>query len=369
MTGEELVCGIREARERRRRVIDSVCGACENKCCRQMTMMGSQDLRRLLRGMLLDPEFERSVRAGLCRVGDRLEADLRIVRQVTELLAAAYGDQQARDLAELRANVEEWGRFIAWLRSDFALELPELRRLLMFSAIRSNTLHALGRFRGGLGALVNLAGDQADFRFHGRRIAPPPCLFWLDDIGCICLDAKPAKCANFFCAGVPNLLEELRGALSFDEFVLANVRLARLDDVIAMMRLERRLGPEFVDPMIVLGVREEDLDAIIAALGRAGETTVVRRLDRPGMRSAAEVETELAAIPAGVGLVEVYPALDGNTLYELALALDRIRLRDEHPSYTLLACELTPTPAAHPLWDDRMMAQPLGALDLFALER
>ena len=202
MTGEELVSGIREARERQRRVIDSVCGACDNKCCRQMTMMGSQDLRRLLRGMLLDPEFERSVRAGLRRVGDRLEADLRIVRQVTELLAAAHGDQQARDLAELRANVEEWGRFIAWLRSDFALELPELRRLLMFSAIRSTPSmpgpvpRRAGRARQPLGQPGRLPLPRPPHR-------PATLSVWLDDIGCICLDAKPAKCANFFCAGCP----------------------------------------------------------------------------------------------------------------------------------------------------------------------
>ena len=49
-------------------------------------------------------------------------------------------------------------------------------------------------------------------------------------------------------------------------------------------------------------------------------------------------------------------------------ALDRIRLRDEHPSYVLAATGLMATPAAHPLWDDRMMAQPLGALDLLVIE-
>lgn len=369
VTGDELVRRIREASERRQQVIDAVCGACENKCCEQMTMMGTQDLRRLLRGMLLDAEFESFVRAGLRRVADNLENDLRVVRQVTELLAAAQGAQQPGDLAELRTNVEEWERFVAWLRSDFELTLPELRRLLMFSAIRSNTLNALTRFRGALGALVNLSGGQASFRFHGRRIAPPPCLFYLEDLGCICRDAKPAKCANFFCAGVPNLLAELRGALSFDEFVLANVALASVEDIAAMMRLERRLGPQFVLPKIVLGVSDEQTEELVAAVGRAGESTRVRHLERPGIRSAAEVEEALKAIPAGTGLVEVFPALDGNTLYELALALDRMRLRDEHPSYTLLAGELIPTPAAHPLWDDQMMAQPLGALDLFAIER
>ncbi len=368
LTGEELVRRIQDSAERRRRVIDAVCGACENKCCRQMTMMGGQDLRRLLRGMLLDEEFEGRVRQGLYRVSDRLETDLRVVQQVTDLLAASQDEADASDLAALRGNVRDWADFVAWLRSDFDLRLDELRRLLVFSAIRSNTLNALARFRGGLGALVNLSGDDAGFRCHGRRIAPPPCLFYLDDIGCICNDAKPAKCANFFCAGVPNLLEELRRELSFDDFVLANIGIAPTDRIIAMMRLERRLGPEFVDPKIVVGAADQDIEEIAAAMGRAGESVRLKRIDRPGMRSAAEVEQELAGIPDRTGIVEVYPAIDGNTLYELALALDRIRLRDEHPSFVLIARELVPTPAAHPLWDDQMMAQPLGALDLFAIE-
>ncbi|MGD9497879.1 MAG: hypothetical protein AB7Y46_16370 [Armatimonadota bacterium] len=368
MTGEELVQKVREASAHRQRVIEAVCGACENKCCKQMTMMGGQDLRRLLREMLMSSEFEQRVRGGLRRVADRLEADLRAVQQVTELLSAAHGTGASADLAALRANVEDWAAFVAWLRSDYDLRLEELRRLLVFSAIRSNTLNALGRFRGGLGALVNLSGREGTFRFHGRRIAPPPCLFYLDDIGCICEEAKPAKCANFFCAGVPNLLAELRRTLSFDEFVLANFTATSLARVIATLRLERKLGQEFIDPMIVVGVSDADVEAIAGAMGRAGESVRLKRVDRPGMRSAAEVEQELAAIPERTGLVEVYPAIDGNTLYELALALDRIRLRDEHPSFVLLARELVATPVAHPLWDDQMMAQPLGALDLFVLE-
>ena len=369
MTGQELVRSVRSARERREQVINSVCGACQTKCCQQMTMMGGQDLRRLLRAMLLDPDFERRVRAGLRRAADPLERDLRVVEQVTELLAASRGEEQAADLAPLRACVAEWEGFVGWLRTDFDLTLDELRRLLMFSAIRSNTLNALDRFRGGLGALVNLSGREAGFRFHGRRIAPPPCLLYLDDAGCLCGDAKPAKCANFFCAGVPNLLEELRRALCFDEFVLANIHVASVASISAMIRLERRLGPEFVDPKIVLGATDEDIEAVVETLGEAAENVRLRRVERPGIRSAAEVEQELASVPRGIALVEVHPAIGGNTLYELALALDRIRLRDEHPSFVLMARELLPTPAAHPLWDDRMMAQPLGALDLFAVER
>lgn len=368
MTGHELVAKVREARERRDAIIARVCGACENKCCQQMTMMGTQDLRRLIRGMLLDPQFEREVREGLCAVADRLEDDLRVVREVTELLAASAGAGREGELAELRRSVEDWREFVRWLRSPFPVAQSEMRRLLMFSAIRSNTLNALSRFPGGLGALVNLSGNQASFQFRGRRIAPPPCLFYLEEIGCICEDAKPAKCANFFCAGVPNLLEELRASLGFDDFVLANVQPVEMERILRMIDLERDLGPEYIEPKIILGASEEDIDRIARRMGQAGETVRVKRIERPGLRSASEVEQELKAIPVGTGLIEVFPGIGGNTLYELALALDRIRLRDEHPSYVLAATGLMTTPAAHPLWDDRMMAQPLGALDLLVIE-
>ncbi|MBD3292931.1 MAG: hypothetical protein GF393_08415 [Armatimonadia bacterium] len=368
MTGHELVEKVCEARERRDAIINAVCGACENKCCQQMTMMGTQDLRRLIREMLLDEDFERRVRAGLRRVADRLDVDLRVVREVAELIGAASADGRADEMAELRRNVAEWADFVRWLRSDFAVSAEEMRRLVMFSAIRSNTLNALARFPGGLGALVNLSGNEASFQFRGRRIAPPPCLLFLEDSGCICDQAKPAKCANFFCAGVPNLLEELRSELGFDDFVLANVSPAGMDRILRTSRLERKLGPEFVEPKIILGASEDEIDSIARVMGQAGETVRVKQIQRPGLRSASEVEEQLKAIPEGTALIEVFPGIDGNTLYELALALDRIRIRDEHPGYVLAATGLLTTPAAHPLWDDRMMAQPLGVLDLFVIE-
>lgn len=368
MTGHELVENVRKARDLRDAVIQEVCGACENKCCLQMTMMGGQDLRRLIREMRIDEQFEQQVRSGLRKVADRLENDLRVVQEVAQLIAAASPNDRADDIAELSRAVKDWAEFVEWLCSDFPIEQSEMRRLLMFSAIRSNTLNALSRFPGGLGALVNLSGDRASFQFRGRRIAPPPCLFYLEEIGCICDRAKPAKCANFFCAGVPNLLEELRSALGFDDFVLANVTPATIERVLATIELERDLGPEFIEPKIVLGASEEEIDRIAGRMQRSGETIRIKRIERPGLRSASEVEQELSTIPDGTGLVEAFPAINGNTLYELALGLDRIRLRDEHPSYVLAATELLTTPAAHPLWDDRMMAQPLGVLDLFVLE-
>ncbi len=367
MASDQLVDRVRRARERRQAVIDRVCGACENKCCEQMTMMGGQDLRRLVTAMLVDPEFANRVRSGLSCVADILDRDLTALRQVAELLGAS-GSGDPDDFAELQHNLDQWADFVRWLRGSFSLDLAQMRRLLHFSAIRSNTLNALDRFPGGLGALVNLSGPESSFRFTGRRIAPPPCLFYLDDRGCICEDAKPAKCANFFCAGVPNLLEELRRELDFDDFVLANLDLRDFEMVLDMISLERDLGRKFVEPKVLIGAPDGAVDRISEVMRAAGEEVEIRRIERPGLRSAAEVGEELGQIPGGRARIDVYPGIDGNALYELALALDRIRLRDEHPSYVLIAGQLNSTPAAHPLWDDRMMAQPLGALDLFVIE-
>lgn len=368
MKGNELVTQVRDARKRRDEIISRVCGACENKCCQQMTMMGTQDLRRLIREMRLDEEFNGRVREGLREVADRLEVDLRVIREVADLLRASAGTDRRDDLMHLQRSIDEWADFVRWLRSDFPITQEEMRRLVFFSAIRSNTINALAGFPGGLGALVNLSGNEASFEFRGRRIAPPPCLFYLDATGCICDRAKPAKCANFFCAGVPNLLEELRKSLGFDDFVLANMTPVPGEHIMRMIELERELGPEYIEPKIILGASEDDIDRIAGLMGRASENVRIKRVERPGLRSASEVEQQLKAIPEGTGLIEVFPAIDGNTLYELALALDRIRLRDEHPSFVLAATDLMRTPAAHPLWDDRMMAQPLGVLDLLVIE-
>jgi hypothetical protein len=367
MKGAELVAQVRDARDRRDAIISRVCGACENKCCQQMTMMGTQDLRRLIREMRLDADFDRQVREGLREAADRLEADLKVIREVAQLLEASAGEDREGDFEELRHNIDEWADFVDWLRSDFPVTQPQMRRVVMFSAIRSNTINAIAGFPGGLGALVNLSGNEASFQFRGKRIAPPPCLFYLEESGCICDQAKPAKCANFFCAGVPNLLEELRKSLGFDDFVLANIEAVTREHVLRTIELERELGPEYIEPKIILSATEDDIDDIAALMGRGGNVRV-KRVERPGLRSAAEVEQQLKSIPQDTSLIEVFPGLNGNTLYELALALDRIRLRDEHPGFVMAATDLLRTPAAHPLWDDRMMAQPLGVLDLLVIK-
>ncbi len=364
----ELVAKVAEARARREEVIARVCGACGNKCCHEMTMMGSQDLRRLLKGMRLDPDLDRRLRAGLRQRALELEADLAAVDRVASLLEAAATEEQQDDLEELRGHMQQWRDFIQFLRSDFPPAMDEMRRLMYFSAIRSNTLNCLGRFPGAQGALVTLSQGEASFRFSGRRLAPPWCLYYVEPDGCLAGDWKPAKCANFFCTGDPNLLAEMRQALSFDDFVLSNFTVASLDRFLRHLELERSLGADFVEPKIVLGISEWELGEIRKTLEAAGVQVQTENLGGRGMRSASEVETSLAALPPSAARIEVYDSTDGNALYELALGLDRIRLRDEHPGLVLVAGELGPAPMSHPMWEDEMMSQPLGALDLYVLE-
>ncbi len=361
---------VKRLRLKRDGVIYDVCGACGTKCCFQMTMMGSQDLRVLLKEMLLDGELALQVRTGLRERAEELAADLRALEATAEdLLAASAETDHPDEMAALREGLDQWREFLEFLRSDFPLEQDQLVRMLHFSAIRSNTLNALLRIPAGSQVLVRHALGRASFRMSGpRRFAPPACLFYLSTVGCIAGEGKPAKCANFFCTGEPNVLGKLRETLSFDDFVLSYFEVTDTDSLLARMAGERELGPEFVDPKIVLGVDDDDVHRMASALGEAGERLAVKWMGDKPLRSADEVEQQIGEMRPPEGLIEVYDSVDGNALYELALALDQIRLGDRHPSYVLAARRLRPTLVPHPMWDDSMMAQPLGGLGMYVLD-
>jgi len=370
MADPSLVSMVKQLRLKRAGVIFDVCGSCGNKCCFQMTMMGSQDLRRLVKEMLLDADLELQVRAGLRERSDELEADLRALEQTAaELQAGGAEKEHAAAMATLRTGIEQWREFLDYVRSDFPLDYDQMLRLLYFSAIRSNTLNAVLALPAGPPTLVRHALGKASFRLASpRRFAPPACLFYLSTVGCVAGEGKPAKCANFFCTGDPNVLGRLREELGFDDFVLSYFRVTDIEGLIAQIQLEWEMGPEFVEPKIVLGADDEEIHRIESVLGEMGGGLRVKRRDEGALRSAAEVESELANLHAPNGLIEIYEAVDGNVLYELALALDQVRLRDQHPSYVLFTRQLHAAPAPHPMWDDSMMAQPLGGLDLYVLD-
>ncbi|MCK4323310.1 MAG: hypothetical protein KAW89_02175, partial [Armatimonadetes bacterium] len=61
--------------------------------------------------------------------------------------------------------------------------------------------------------------------------------------------------------------------------------------------------------------------------------------------------------------------VDGGALYELAVSLDHLRIEGKSLPFYLFADRLSPpTALTHPLWADEVMSQPLGALDLYAIE-
>ena len=80
---------VQAARDKLARLTHEVCGACRQNCCHQGTMMGSQGLRRLYKGLLMDPEFGGRLRRGLRLRQEEVALDLQTAQKVAELLAAA----------------------------------------------------------------------------------------------------------------------------------------------------------------------------------------------------------------------------------------------------------------------------------------
>jgi hypothetical protein len=63
--GRELVDAVHKATQKLQDTVDSICGACEYSCCETGTMVGSHGLRRLSKGLRLDPQLSDRLRQGL----------------------------------------------------------------------------------------------------------------------------------------------------------------------------------------------------------------------------------------------------------------------------------------------------------------
>jgi len=58
--------------------------------------------------------------------------------------------------------------------------------------------------------------------------------------------------------------------------------------------------------------------------------------------------------------------IDGAALYELAVALEQARSTDWHGGLLVFAHELAEHSfMPHPLWQDEMISQPLGGLEIY----
>lgn len=349
-------------------IVDRVCGACGNSCCHQGTMMGSHDALRLVKGMALEPGREQIVREGLRERACELRADLDTLRGVRNLIAASPTSEQG-DLGQLNSVLEDWEGFCDFIEGPWEADVETLHKMLHFAAIRALALRAVSAFPGGHAALSTLAKEGSSFKFRGRRIAPPRCLFHSLETGCLAGRWKPGKCANFFCAGEPNVLLELRNAMSFDDFVLGNADLVTPQQAVKAVALEFGLGREFVEPKVFIGVDDrtaEELQGVLASQ--------YQRLIRPSvpsrrfLQSSAECEGMLEGLAEDEACLVRCDAIDGAALYELAIALDRHRAAGESVAFVLLARDIaTPSALPHPLWADEQMSQPLGVLDLYVV--
>lgn len=355
------------AHEKLARLTQEICGACRQNCCHQGTMMGSQGLRRLYKGLLMDPEFGGRLRRGLRLRREEVAQDLQVADKVAELLGAADLAEEDRErLPELQQPLEDLRQFVAYMDSDFPLTAEGMSRLLLYTAVRHNLLRCVREFPGGEAALTTLSQGQSSFRYRKRKMAPPRCILHHD--ACLAEAWKPIKCANFFCASDPNLLAVLHDQMGFDEFVLASLRLSDADTVRRLLRLENDLGKAYWEPKVILGPAEgaEAYHAELIALLRSARQVQVRREPGRFMRATNEILTEIAALPEDGNLVYTCAAIDGAALYELAVAAEQARSEAWHGGLVLLAQELVEHSfMPHPLWEDDMISQPLGGLEVY----
>lgn len=364
----DLVRRTQEAISRVQGVVDRVCGSCDDSCCHQGTMMGSHDALRLIKGMKLEPGREEAVRAGLVGRARELRADLETLRSVRGLVAASGNAAQA-DLDKLDTLLDDWERFCEFLEGPWEVEEEALGQMQRFAGIRALALRVLGSVEGAHAALSTLAREGSGFRFRGRRLAPPRCLFHSLEGGCMAGRWKPGKCANFFCSGAPNVLHELHRELSFDDFVLGNAEVVDAETALRAVSLEWELGRRYVEPKVFIGWDEAGAARLRSLLSVVGLHLVGP--PTPGgrfMQSSVEVEQMLDGLDETQACVAQVDAVDGVALYELAVTLDRRRAAGEAVAFILLAADFAaPSALPHPLWADEQMSQPLGALDLYVV--
>ncbi|MDI9583066.1 MAG: hypothetical protein QM473_02455 [Acidobacteriota bacterium] len=367
---DELSTRATECEARVREIVQRVCGACGDSCCHQGTMVGSHDALRVIKGMALEPGRAGAVRDGLRERARELTADLDTLRAVRDLLRAAnLGDQQQRD--HLDSLIQQWEDFVTFISGPWDATPESLDEMLKFAGIRALVLRAIAAFPGGHSALANFAKEGSSFRFRGRRIAPPRCLFHSATRGCTLGRWKPGKCANFFCTGDPNILQELRSALSFERFVLGNSMVLSSQQAVALVKSELGLGHEYVEPKVFIQLPDEQFDEIRAALADSyGELAPLRLPAGRCMLSVSEWDELLAPLEHGGAAAVRCGSMEGAALYELAIALDLRRAQGIALPFVLVVDELAPEgPFPHPLWSDQQMSQPLGALDLFVIRR
>ncbi|MFQ6098233.1 MAG: hypothetical protein ACE5O2_10965 [Armatimonadota bacterium] len=345
------------AREKLERLIDGICGSCEKSCCHQGTMMGSHDLRRLRKGLLASPDFARRFFHSLHRRLDEVEEDIEQLLELCDVIDAT--GQVCTTEAPLL--LKEWRDYVAELRAIREPDMPALRNLLLFSAKRARALRAVRAIPGAIDVL-HVMGPRPSLRFQRRRLPADRCLFHYE--GCFAERYKPAKCANFFCTLEPGLIGEVFNAMGFDEFVRANVLATPMPDFVRLIELEARLGEEYLESKVVLG--EPAIVAhIVEALHASGVACDVHNYPGALMLSKHEL---IGISPRQAGTIGILTcdAVSGAALYEIGMAADVLwREQPGRVWYIVARTLVSSSQLAHPLWQDRAICQPIGALEMY----
>jgi hypothetical protein len=365
----DLPARIQAAADKLSQVVLGVCGQCRQNCCHQGTMMGSQGLRRLEKGLLLEADLTPRLREGLRARREELAGELQAAERVAGLLDASDLSTELRaELPVLQQRIDDLRRLLDAVAGDFPLTADGMNNLLLYSAVRSNLLRCLRQFPGAEAALVTFSGGQA-FTFRGRKLAPPRCIFHFER--CLAEHFKPIKCANFFCAGDPNLLSQCHQLMSFDEFVLANMRVVTPDYALRSVEIETELGRDYWEPKVFIGPQTDAAsfaDRVLALLQAGRPQVVIHREPGRFMQATRETLREINDLPEDANLVIRCQSVDGAALYELAVALDLARGNQWHGGLVLLAEQISEKSfLPHPLWEDEVISQPLGGLDIYYL--
>jgi len=185
---------------------------------------------------------------------------------------------------------------------------------------------------------------------------------------CLAEQWKPAKCANFFCPADPGLVEAVHLAMGFGDFLRANIERidqARLLDVI---RLEISLGASYMAPKVLFGPGRL-ADHIGRTLREASLSPVIHPRVPHLMMSSHEVLQLLERSPGDMPQITLCGTLQAAALYEIALGIQRAERKDAVGPWYVVAEQLQRRAVLpHPLWQDRAMAQPVGALEAYVVE-
>jgi hypothetical protein len=356
------------ARERLDEITLAVCGNCVKSCCHHGTMLGSADVPRLHKGLLLSPEFQERFRAGLRGRAAELQSDLRELEAAAEraLGKPAHPGNGADERSRLAAALSGWRDYGEFLERCDVTDADALARLRLYSAVRATAFRALRSIRGGVAALAEVGSRRPSLRFRGERMPAERCV--LHYHGCLAEQWKPAKCANFFCPADPGLIEAVHLAMGFAEFLMANIQRVHEDRLLEMIRLESGLGAAYMTPKVVFAPGRL-ADRIGRMLKGKSLSPVLDPRVPQLMMSSQEVLQLLQRTAENAPRITLCGTLQGAALYEIALGIQNAERQGVVRPWYVVAEQLQRRALLpHPMWEDRAMAQPVGALEAYVVD-